>query len=78
MVMAGTVEGGKKAAIKNKEKNGKDFYKELGRKGGSTPTKKPKGFAANPDLARKVGAKGGKISRRGPAKKVVENDNELN
>lgn len=39
---------------------------EIGAKGGSTPTKKPKGFAANPDLARTVGARGGRISKRRP------------
>ena len=30
------------------------------------------GFAANPELAREAGAKGGRISRRGPAKKEYE------
>lgn len=66
--MAGNREGGKKAAAKNLQKN-PNFYKDIGRKGGSTPTKKPKGFAANPELARIVGQKGGRISRRGPTKR---------
>ena len=66
--MPGTVRGGKKAAKTNKKLYGKDFYKELGRKGGATLTNKPKGFAANPELARIVGAIGGMRSKRGPAK----------
>lgn len=32
------------------------------------------GFAANPALARIAGAKGGSISRRGPAKKAGDNN----
>lgn len=43
----------------------------VGAKGGSTPTKNPKGFAANPELARIAGARGGRISRRKP--KVEKN-----
>ena len=45
---------------------------ELGSIGGKTPTSKPKGFASNPELARIAGAKGGKISRRGPAKDDID------
>lgn len=66
--MAGNITGGKKAAAKNLAKD-PNFYKEIGRKGGSAPTTKPKGFAANPELARISGQKGGKISRRGPTKR---------
>ena len=44
---------------------------ELGSRGGKAPTTKPKGFAANPQLARTAGALGGRISRR--TKKVVSN-----
>ena len=44
--MAGTKEGGKKAALANKERYGKDFYA-------------------------KIGAKGGRLSKRGPAKKTA-------
>lgn len=66
--MAGTVKGGKKAAEKNKKVHGSDFYARIGSMGGKAKTSKPKGFAANPDLARKAGAKGGRISRRGKAK----------
>jgi len=64
--MAGNSIGGKKAAAANKERHGDDFYSKIGTKGGSVKGVK-KGFAANPDLARKVGARGGTISRRGKA-----------
>ena len=62
--MSGTLEGGCKARDKNYKRFGKDFYRNIGRKGGSAPTSKPKGFAANPELARTAGAKGGSKSRR--------------
>jgi general stress protein YciG len=64
--MAGTKEGGKKAAATNKSKYGKEFYAEIGRKGGKNGH--TGGFAANPALAKIAGAKGGRISRRGKAK----------
>ena len=60
--MAGTKAGGQKAAAKNKEKYGADFYAKIGAKGGEKGT--TGGFFANRELARKAGAKGGKISRR--------------
>ena len=63
--MAGNIEGGKKAAATNKEKYGKDFYAEIGRKGGRNGH--TGGFAANPELARIAGRKGGRISKRGKA-----------
>ncbi|NTW61115.1 hypothetical protein HGB24_00260 [Candidatus Saccharibacteria bacterium] len=59
--MAGTIEGGRKAAAKNMARN-PNFYAEIGRKGGQKGT--TGGFAANPELARIAGAKGGRISRR--------------
>lgn len=65
--MAGTKEGGRKAAITNIKKYGKDFYRENGRKGGHNGH--TGGFAANPELAKIAGAKGGRISKRGKAKK---------
>lgn len=65
--MAGTKEGGLKAAATNKEKYGLEFYREIGRKGGQNGH--TGGFAANRTLARLAGAKGGKISKRGPVKK---------
>ncbi len=67
--MAGTKAGGLKAAATNIERHGKDFYKEMGRKGGKDG--KTGGFAANPELAKIAGRKGGLISRRGRAKTLV-------
>lgn len=64
--MAGTKAGGLKARETNFMKHGRDFYKNIGRKGGQNGH--TGGFAANPELARTAGAKGGRISRRGPAK----------
>lgn len=61
--MSGTKLGGLKAAETNKEKHGEDFYREIGRKGGRACC--AKGFAANRELARSAGAKGGAVSRRG-------------
>lgn len=60
--MAGTKIGGMKAAATNKSKHGSDFYAKIGAKGGRNGH--TGGFAANPDLARVAGAKGGRISRR--------------
>lgn len=67
--MAGTKAGGIKASITNKIKQGEDFYKRIGRLGGITKTTKPKGFACDPERAKRAGQKGGKISKRGKAKK---------
>lgn len=66
--MAGTKAGGLKAAAKNLQKD-PNFYAKIGAKGGRNG--KTGGFAANPELARIAGAKGGRISRR---KKVVAQD----
>ena len=60
--MAGTKEGGKKAALTNKTRHGKDFYAKIGAAGGVKGT--TGGFFANRELARAAGAKGGRISRR--------------
>jgi len=65
--MAGTKAGGQKAAAANKAKHGADFYARIGAKGGKNG--RTGGFAANPELARIAGAKGGRISRR---KKTIE------
>lgn len=65
-IISGTLQGGKRAAQTNKARHGEDYYKELGRLGGSK--KVPKGFAVNRELARIAGAKGGRNSRRGKAK----------
>ncbi len=64
--MAGTKEGGKKAAARILAVD-PDFYKKIGAIGGSKGN--TGGFAANPELAKIAGAKGGRISRRGPARK---------
>lgn len=60
--MAGTKNGGKAAASTNKAKYGADFYARIGAMGGKKGT--TGGFAANRELAREAGAKGGRISRR--------------
>lgn len=61
-LMAGTKKGGMKAAETNKSRYGSDFYKKIGKVGGQKST--TGGFAANPELAREAGRKGGKKSRR--------------
>lgn len=65
--MAGTRAGGLKAAKTNAKRHGEDFYARIGRMGGRNGH--TGGFASNPELARTAGAKGGKISKRGKAKK---------
>lgn len=60
--MAGTKEGGKRAAESNKSKYGADFYARIGAEGGRKG--KTGGFYANRELARIAGAKGGRKSRR--------------
>ncbi len=70
--MAGTIDGGKKAALVNKRRYGEDFYQRLGRMGGRIS--RTGGFASliigkdgltGKQRARIAGAKGGKISRKG-------------
>lgn len=74
--MVGTKAGGLKAAATNKQRYGEDFYKRAGEKGGAK-SGKAKGFASENigsdgltgrERARIAGARGGAISRRGPAK----------
>lgn len=65
--MSGTKPGGAKARKTNYAKYGKDFYARIGSMGGSKTGTKPKGFAANPELASRAGAIGGRNSRRGKA-----------
>ena len=73
--MAGTTNGGRAAAETNKRKHGADFYARIGAMGGQRG--RTGGFASDkvgPDgltgrqRAAKVGAVGGRISRR--AKKL--------
>lgn len=62
--MSGTYMGGLQTAKTNKEKYGEDYYKKIGAIGGRKITDKPKGFAANNDLARAAGRIGGTVSSR--------------
>lgn len=61
--MAGTKIGGQRARDKNLKKD-PDFYKKLGKIGGSRPKTKPFGFRYmalnNPDRHKKVSAQGGR------------------
>lgn len=69
--MAGTKAGGQKAAATNKTRHGSDFYAKIGSKGGKNGN--TGGFAANPELARIAGAKGGRISRRRKVADATDN-----
>ena len=60
--MPGTTTGGAKAAKTNKKRYGKNFYERIGAMGGKIS--RGGGFAANPELARIAGRKGGKASRK--------------
>lgn len=66
--MSGTKIGGKKAAATNKEKHGADFYRNIGRMGGSKSHPETRPFAKNPELASRAGKRGGQLSKRGSAK----------
>ena len=77
--MSGTVKGGKKASITNKQKHGEDFYKRIGRKGGKKSCNG--GFGSNKvgrdgltgiERAKLAGRKGGLRSKRGKSRKVEE------
>ncbi len=67
--MPGTKEGGRRAAATNRARHGAEFYARIGAIGGKRGT--TGGFAANRELAREAGRKGGMISRR---RKVVNTD----
>lgn len=60
--MAGTKAGGLKAKETNLKRHGENFYARIGQKGGQNGH--TGGFAANPELARIAGAKGGRKSSR--------------
>ena len=66
--MSGTKAGGLKARQTNLKKYGKDFYRNIGHIGGTTPGRRPGGFAANPERAKLAGAKGGRNGKRGMSK----------
>ncbi len=74
--MVGTKAGALKTVKTNYEKYGKDFYRNIGRKGGRNGH--TGGFAANPALAKIAGRKGGLVRRRGSAKKVDFEDERVN
>ena len=65
--MSGTKTGGLKASATIKRLHGEDFYKRIGFIGGKNGH--TGGFASNRELAREAGRKGGKVSKRGPAKR---------
>lgn len=73
--MSGTKAGAKKAAETNKKRHGKDFYAQIGRKGGqnghtggwASETVGKDGLTGY-ERAKKWGAVGGKKSKRGPAR----------
>lgn len=71
--MAGNRSGGLKAKQKNLAKD-PEYYKKLGRKGGSWTSKpgKPKGFAANRDLASQAGRIGGVRSRKNRERDLID------
>lgn len=65
--MPGTKEGGLKAKLTNLKRQGPDYYARIGRLGGMAGH--TGGFAANPELAKIAGRKGGMKSKRGKAKR---------
>lgn len=85
--MAGTIEGGNKAAQTNKAKHGSDFYREIGRKGGvaKRPTKgfgyftkcNCNEFDYEHNLQQCAGKKGGRASVKGKMKQVSPERNLL-
>lgn len=68
--MAGTKEGGKKASATNKARHGDDFYRKIASAGREQwlqvpmEERKPWGFRANKDLARRAGKIGGSRTRK--------------
>ena len=65
--MGGTREGGKKAAITNRERHGKDYYKEIGYKGGKSSH--TGGFYGKHKFAQEMGRLGAKIKKEKHGKK---------
>lgn len=69
--------GGLKCAETSRRRYGEDWYRRIGAIGGRRGAADGviKGFAANPELARRAGAIGGRKSRRGkkdPDTKLME------
>ena len=69
--MSGTVAGGMKAREVFYEKYGRDYFKNIGKRGGEV-CNPYKGFGSSPERAKEAGRIGGKLSKRGPAKKKKE------
>lgn len=77
--MAGTKAGGLKAAKTNIERHGKDFYRNIGRKGGrngntggfADPNPDKNGMTG-PERAKYYGRIGGTISRRWKSKNTTK------
>lgn len=67
--MAGTKAGGLKTRETIYKIHGANYYSRIGKMGGKAGDPTKKGFASDPERAKTAGAKGGKISKRGPAKK---------
>jgi len=61
--MSQTQDGATKAKQTMKEKYGEDYYARIGAIGGKLG--RTGGVYANPELAKKLGSKGGSLSRRG-------------
>lgn len=62
--MPGNQEGGRKAADRNRQLYGEDYYRTLGKLGGKAPKSAPVGFAADRERAKRAGRIGGLKSRR--------------
>lgn len=80
--MTGTKAGGIKACNTTKEKHGEDFYKKIGKIGGSVFREAPRWFALHPDFAKTAGAKGGRTSTRkgvknGEGKRLKKLENQI-
>lgn len=74
--MAGTLEGGRKAAKTNKRRYGKNWYAKIGHIGGANghtggfaSEKVGKDGLTGSERAKIAGSKGGRISKRGAAKR---------
>lgn len=79
--MAGTKQGGKKAATTNIARHGKDFYSKIGKKGGASGN--TGGFASDVvgkdgltgrERASKAGRLGGLKSKRPKQKKIEDEE----
>ena len=73
--MSGTVAGGIKTRENLYEKYGRDYFRNIGRKGGKA-CNPYKGFGSSQERAKRAGSIGGKISKRGKARKNVVQEEE--